>query len=106
LSSLQEVNYVKECLYRHNTSSDISISDTKGIGLDRVLQTLNNKGLVRIKTGRIDVVRDVKTITYKHHKDASQIELYDSFSNQNSNFETYPEVSGTLISIFYPLTFN
>jgi len=106
LSSLEEVNYVKECLYRHNTSSDISISDTKGIGLDRVLQTLNNKGLVRIKTGRIDVVRDVKTITYRHHKDASQIELYDSFSNQNSNFETYPEVSGTLISIFYPLTFN
>lgn len=106
LNTFQEVNFIKQCLYRHNTSSDITISDTKGIGLDRVLQTLDKKGLLRIKTGRVDVIRDVKSVNYKHHGDASAIELFDSLTNQHQNFESYPEVSGTLISIFYPLTFN
>lgn len=106
LNTFDEVSYIKECLYRHNTSSDISISDTKGIGLDRVLQTLDKKGFIRIKTGRVDVVRDVKTINYEHHSKASDISLFDWKTNSENHFTSYPETSGTLISIFYPLTFN
>lgn len=106
LSTAEEVSIIKECLYRHNTSSDVSISDTKGIGLDRVLQTLDKKGLIRIKTGRVDIVRDVKTINYKHHERAAEIRLFDFKTNQEQNYKSHPEVSGTLISIFYPLTFN
>ncbi|WP_337966185.1 hypothetical protein [uncultured Flavobacterium sp.] len=106
LNTSQEVNYIKECLYRHNTSSDISVSDTKGIGLDRVLQTLDKKGFIRIKTGRVDIVRDVKTLNYEHHNNASDISLFDWKTNSDNNFSSYPESTGTLISIFYPLTFN
>lgn len=106
LSTEQEVKYIKECLYRHNTSSDIAISDTKGIGLDRVLQTLDTKGFLRIKTGRVDVVRDVKTIKYEHHSSARDIKLFDWKTNDENTFLSYPETTGTLISIFYPLTFN
>ncbi|MDF2831537.1 hypothetical protein [Chryseobacterium indoltheticum] len=106
LSTSEEVNYIKQCLHRHNTSSDIAVSDTKGIGLDRVLQTLDYKGFIRIKTGRVDIIRDVKTINYQHHHNASDIKLFDWKTNNENDYLSYPEVTGTLLSIFYPLTFN
>jgi hypothetical protein len=106
LTTKEEVNYIKKCLYRHNTSSDISISDTKGIGLDRVLQTLDRKGFLRIKTGRVDVVRDVKNIHYEHNENPEDIILSDKQTNDENEFVIYQETSGTLLSIFYPLTFD
>lgn len=106
INTSEEVTFIKECLYRHNTSSDISISDTKGIGLDRVLQTLDKKGFIRIKTGRVDIVRDVKTLNYKHHNNAIEIKLFDWKTNSSTTFTKYPETSGTLISIFYPITYS
>ncbi len=106
IDTVQEVNFIKKCLYRHNSSSDISIYETKGIGLDRVLQTLDKKGFLRIKTGRLDVIRDVRTNNYKHEENPENISLFDWKNNSEKDFVTYPEVSGTLISIFYPLTFD
>jgi len=106
LQSQDEVNYVKKCLYRHNTSSDISIRDTKGIGLDRMLRTIDKKGFLRIKTGRIDIIRDAKNNQYVHTDNPEKILLSDKKTNDNKEFTLYQEASGTLISIFYPLTFN
>ena len=103
ITTAQEVDYIKQCLHRHNTSSDISISDTKGIGLDRVLRTLDDKGFIRIKTGRVDVVRDVKINKYVYEESPSKIKIFDRKTNSNNEFEEHPNSAGTLISIFYPL---
>lgn len=101
-----EVQIIKECLYRHNTSSTSSKRDNKGIGLDRVLSTLDDKGFVRIKTGRADVFRDMKSHRYSHHERASDIKLFDWQSNSETDFIEHPPAAGTLLSIFYPLNFN
>jgi hypothetical protein len=98
-----EVEIIKQCLYRHNTSADGFRSEIKGIGLDRVLQTLDGKGLVRIKTGRADVIRDMKNNRYHHHDNANEIQLNDFKNNSTNDFTIYPAAEGTLLSIFYPL---
>lgn len=99
----EEVEIIKQCLYRHNTSADGFRGEIKGIGLDRVLQTLDGKGFVRIKTGRADVFRDMKNNRYHHHDNASEIQLNDFQNNSTNNFTVYPAAEGTLLSIFYPL---
>lgn len=106
LNITEEVEIIKQCLYRHNTSAEGFRGEVKGIGLDRVLQTLDGKGFVRIKTGRADVFRDMKNNRYHHHDDASEIQLNDLKNNSKSEFTLYPPAEGTLLSIFYPLEFN
>ncbi|MBK1439675.1 hypothetical protein JHJ32_06740 [Parapedobacter sp. ISTM3] len=106
LNIAEEVEIIKQCLYRHNTSADGFRGEIKGIGLDRVLQTLDGKGFVRIKTGRADVFRDMRNNRYHHHDNASEIQLNDFQNNSKSNFTVYPAAEGTLLSIFYPLEFN
>jgi hypothetical protein len=106
LNISEEVEIIKQCLYRHNTSDDGFRGEIKGIGLDRVLQTLDAKGFVRIKTGRADVFRDMKNNRYHHHENASEIQLNDFQNNSTNNFTVFPAAEGTLLSIFYPLEFN
>ena len=105
ISIIEEVDVIKQCLYRHNTSEEGFRSEIKGIGLDRVLQTLNEKGFVRIKTGRVDVFRDMKNNPYHHHANSTEIQLNDFLNNSTSDFTTFPVAEGTLISIFYPLDY-
>ena len=102
----REVELIKECLYRHNTSEEGLGGEVKGIGLDRVLRTIDGKGFVRIKSGRADVFRDMKNNQYTHHDRASKITLNDWKSNSISEFTVNSPVQGTLISIFYPLEFE
>lgn len=102
----EEVEIIKQCLHRHNTSAEGFRSEIKGIGLDRVLQTLDGKGFVRIKTGRVDVFRDMKNNRYHHHENTSEIQLNDFQNNSTSNYSVYPPAEGSLVSIFYPLEYN
>jgi hypothetical protein len=106
LAISEEVEIIKQCLYRHNTSSEGFRGEIKGIGLDRVLQTLDQKGFVRIKTSRVDVFRDMKSNHYHHHNAASEIQLNDFQNNSTNDFTIYPAAEGTLLSIFYPLEYN
>lgn len=106
LNISEEIEIIKHCLYRHNTSADGLRGEIKGIGLDRVLQTLDGKGFVRIKTGQADVFRDMRNNRYHHHDNASEIQLNDFQNNSTNNFSVYPAAEGTLLSIFYPLEFN
>lgn len=106
ISINEEIEIIKECLYRHNTSAEGLRSEVKGIGLDRVLKTIDRKGFVRIKSGRADVYRDMKNQRYTHHNQASDIQLNDWKNNSTTDFTVYPPAEGTLISIFYPLEYT
>ncbi|MGP1993012.1 hypothetical protein D9V96_014145 [Zobellia laminariae] len=98
----EEVEIIKKCLFKHNTSSVGINKENKGLGLNRVLETIDNKGFLRIKTGRVDVFRDLRN---KRHTDAklpTDILLFD-WNNNSIEFTKHKEVEGTLISIIYPL---
>lgn len=105
LTISEEVEIIKECLYRHNTSAEGLRGEIKGIGLDRVLQTLDGKGFIRIKTGRVDLFRDMKNNRYHNHNTASEILLNDFQNNSTNDFTIFPVAEGTLLSIFYPLEY-
>tara|TARA_R110002050_G_scaffold18872_1_gene54728 strand:- start:6701 stop:7888 length:1188 start_codon:yes stop_codon:yes gene_type:complete len=102
ISINEEVEIVKECLYRHNTSSQTIESMIKGKGLSRILRILNKKGLLRIKTGRIDVYRDLRNNPFEGSKESSDIELVDWVSS-STNYTINKACDGALLSIIYPL---
>ena len=101
-----EVEIIKQCLYRHKTSIEGLSGEIKGIGLDRVLKTLDGKGFVRIKTGRADVFRDMKNNRYHHYNTTNEIQLNDFKNNSTKDYKTYFPAEGTVLSIFYPLEYN
>lgn len=102
----QEVAIVKECLIRHNTSASGLKQTVKGIGLDRVLRTLDGKGFLRIRTGKVDVYRDLRNAVYSPAEQSNEIQLNDWNSGSTENYSTQALTEGTLISIFYPLDYN
>jgi len=106
ISIEEEVEIIKECLHKRNTSAVGADKEIKGLGLDRVLQTIDGKGFIRIKSGRVDVFRNMKRHRYKAHKTPSDIILYDWLENTPESFKMHPEATGTLISIIYPLDYR
>ena len=101
----EEVDIIKQCLYIHNTSSTEINKNNKGYGLDRMLQLIDGKGFVRIKTGRADVFRDMKNHRYVAHENYSAIQLNDWQNDSAADFTVNESSAGTLISIFYPLEY-
>lgn len=101
-----EVESIKKCLYKEFSSTKNIGKTVKGLGLDRVLRTIDKKGFVRIKTGRADVFRDMKKFNYKEHSNPSEIALYDWKTNESKSFTKNIEAAGTLISIIYPLDYK
>ncbi|MEZ4970762.1 MAG: hypothetical protein R2814_14105 [Flavobacteriaceae bacterium] len=102
LSLMDEVETIKKCLFKHNTSSIGIHNKNKGLGLNRVLETIDGKGFLRIKTGRVDVFRDMRNSRHIDAEQPKDILLFDW--NKNSiEFTQHEEVEGTLISIIYPL---
>jgi hypothetical protein len=106
MSMNSEVESIKRCLFKESTSTKMVGKTVKGLGLDRVLKTIDRKGFVRIKSGRADVFRDMKNFNYVEHSSPSEIDLYDWKSNEKNSFTENVEAIGTLISIIYPLEFK
>lgn len=98
----EEVEIIKKCLFKHNTSSIGINKKNKGLGLNRVLETINEKGFLRIKTGRADVFRDMRNSKYINAKSPSEIILND-WNTNSIDFTEHKKAEGTLISIIYPL---
>jgi hypothetical protein len=106
MSMSSEVESIKKCLYKESSSTKVIGKTVKGLGLDRVLRTIDKKGFVRIKSGRADVFRDMKKFNYQEHTDPSQITLYDWKTNDSNTFTENVETAGTLVSIIYPLDYK
>lgn len=98
----EEVTFTRECLLKHKTSSNAYLSNIKGEGLDKVMQLLNGKGFLRIRTGRLDLFRNFISDPYQETADINKIVLKDYFNN-NSQFQEHPQVVGTLHSFYYPI---
>jgi len=105
---LSDINTIKKCLIKHNTSAKGLEKEDKGIGLDRILTILDGKGFLRIKTGNANVYRNLITNPYKkiEKESVADMELFDWKNNSNEIYTKYPDTEGTVITIIYPLSFN
>lgn len=103
ISIEDEVRWAKECLLKHRTSSSSYATTIKGQGLDKVMQLLDGKGFLRIRSGRLDLFRSFISDPYIESNDVSEVVLKDFVSN-DLEWQEHPEVSGTLHSFYYPLS--
>lgn len=105
-TKLNDVDVVKTCMIKHNTSAQGLEKDDKGVGLDRVLKTLNKKGFLRIKTGSVCLYRDLIANNYLELEkgDVSKMELFDWKNESNSKYTSFPSAAGSVITILYPLS--
>lgn len=104
--SYTDIEIVKKCMIKHNTSAKGLNKDDKGIGLDRILSILNEKGFLRIKTGTVCVYRNL--ISHKYQSvssdDITGMELFDWNKNSNTDYTTNKNAEGSVITIIYPLS--
>jgi hypothetical protein len=103
--NLSNIEVIKKCLIKHITSAKGLEKDDKGLGLDRILKTINGKGFLRIKTGNICVYRDLINHPYKELKanDIDKMKLIDWKTGNDSKYTEYPNAEGSVITIIYPL---
>jgi hypothetical protein len=106
--NLKDVDIVKKCLIKHNTSAKGLERDDKGIGLDRILTILDGKGFLRIKTGKVCLYRNLISHPYKKldRDSIAEMELFDWKKNSNDEFTSFHESQGSVITIIYPLSFD
>ena len=104
--NLNDIDIVKKCLIKHNTSAKGLERDDKGIGLDRILTILNKKGFLRIKTGTVCIYRNLISHPYKKvNKDGiSEMDLFDWKKNSDKEYTSFQESKGSVITIIYPLS--
>lgn len=104
--NLSSIEIIKKCLIKHSTSAKGLEKDDKGLGLDRILNTINGKGFLRIKTGNSCVYRDLINHPYEELKanEIDKMKLIDWKTGNDSNYTEYPNAEGSVITIIYPLT--
>lgn len=107
-TTLNDVDIIKKCLIKHNTSAKGLDKFDKGLGLDRILNILNGKGFFRIKTGNNCLYRNLISNKLKPNETnaVDEMELFDWKTNDKNTFTQYEYASGSVITIIYPLSLN
>ncbi|PQA59850.1 hypothetical protein [Siphonobacter curvatus] len=102
--NINKLNILKKCLTKHMTSDQSIYKDVKGLGLDRILRTLNNKGFLRIKTDELHIYRDLINTPYVNTSNSEDIDLFDWTSNEKNEIIQNYYSHGSVLSIIYPLS--
>jgi hypothetical protein len=103
-TTAEHVDIVKHCLCRHTTSARGGSRVVKGVGLDKVMQLLSDKGLFRIRTQDCSIYRNMRLKPYREFTSSDEIEMFDWNTASSTVFTTMPEVEGVIFSIIYPLS--
>lgn len=104
LSSAEQVDIVRFCLVKNNTSATGIEKTIKGQGLNRIMQILDNKGLFWLRTQNISVFRNLRDNRYKEGTTGDDIVLYDWFKNSTSSYTKLEPVLGSVITLVYPIS--
>lgn len=107
-NKLSDIEVIKKCLIKHNTSSKGLNKGDKGIGLDKILRNINGIGWIRIKTGNKCIYRNLILDPYLAvgQEDVNKMKLNDWSKDADDQFTDYEPVSGSVITIIYPLSIN
>ncbi|RZF61741.1 hypothetical protein [Sphingobacterium corticibacterium] len=104
--SLHDIDVIKKCLIKNQTSSIGIFKKEKGKGLDRILRILDTgKGFLRIKTDKYCLYRNLTKNPYQEIEKGNfqQMELFDWKTNSKNNFTEQKYSSGSVVSLLYPL---
>ncbi len=104
--SYNDVDVIKRCLIKHMTSASGLEKDDKGIGLDRILNLLDRKGFLRIKTHHSCLYRNLVSHPYKQVDDEKKMELFDWNNQSDKSYTVLPKAAGSTLTILYPLSLN
>jgi len=102
-NDLNDLQIIKKCLVKNQTSSISNLKSKKGLGLDRILNILNKKGFIRISTDKYCVYRDLIKDNYSPIE-INQLESLklDDWNNNSFNIESVTKSQGSYLSILYP----
>ncbi|OJZ09684.1 MULTISPECIES: hypothetical protein [unclassified Sphingobacterium] len=105
--TLTDLEVIKKCLVKNQTSSTSNLKSKKGIGLDRILNILNKKGFVKISTDKYCVYRDLIKDNYKpiDIEKLKDLKLED-WNNDGFKTDNIIKSQGSYISILYPFKSN
>lgn len=102
----EQITIVKDCLIKHNTSDKTIEKENKGIGLDKIMNVLNEKGLYILKTNNVFVYRNMKTNPYIQTQNKEDVELFDYYTFASDRFTYNHKSIGTSFTIVYPITLD
>ena len=98
-----EVKIVKQCLTKYWTNEEGRKAVVKGKGLDKVLNTIDKKGFLRIRTNKVHVFRDMIIDHYQTESISDNIKLYDWETLSENDFTANYNSKGSVITIILPL---
>lgn len=102
----EQINIIKDCLIKHNTSDKTIEKENKGIGLDKIMNVLNLKGIFILKTNNAFVFRNMKKDPYVQTQNKDEIELFDYYTFESNHFTYNHKSVGTSFTIVYPITLD
>lgn len=104
INELEQVDIIKQCLLKNNTSAKGIEKTKKGKGLDRIMKILDNKGFLWLRTSNISIFRNFIQDRYVENSNHEEITLNDWFTNSPVNFSNLKSVQGSVITLVYPIS--
>ena len=104
LNAAEQVEIIRKCLMRNNTTATGIDRGIKGQGLDRIMKILDNKGLFWLRTQNVSIFRNLRENRYKEDTKSNDIELFDWFNNTSSGFSSLLFAQGSVITLVYPIS--
>lgn len=100
---LSDIDVLKRCLIKNQTSATSNLKSKKGLGLDRILNILNKTGFIKISTDKYCVYRNLIKDEYKPI-DINKLEdlKLEDWNKNNFSFNESEKISGSYLSILYP----
>lgn len=114
LTAEEKIDIIKKCLWKGFSSEKGYSNYERGNGLFLLCSILNKRGFMRIRTDNVDLFRDFKNSPFDEELQKFQenprenyksIKLFD-WKTGNRDSSTNQQMSGTLITIVYPLEYK
>jgi hypothetical protein len=101
--NISDIDILKRCLVKNQTSATSNLKSKKGLGLDRILNILNKTGFIKISTDKYCVYRNLIKDEYIPI-DISKLEdlKLEDWNENNFRSNESEKISGSYISILYP----
>jgi hypothetical protein len=102
-TATEQIDIIRNCLVKNNTSATGIDKTIKGQGLDRIMRILDNKGLFWLRTQNVSLFRNLRENRYKETLTSYDVEVFDRFNN-SSSFSNLESVQGSVITLVYPIS--
>ena len=101
--NISDIDILKRCLIKNQTSATSNLKSKKGLGLDRILSILNKIGFIKISTDKYCVYRNLIKDEY-HPIDITKLDSLrlEDWNRNNFKPSEIEKIAGSYLSILYP----